>query len=106
MTCRPAEEVLILSQTTCQAISSPYLNTLTRGFATTHDSHCAKDALHYRGPSRCGYARSLVSTHVHRIFDVEVGQFCIFNSQDMHEVAAIENPNAPRIVLAGQAAPV
>ncbi|KAJ5638956.1 uncharacterized protein N7484_006818 [Penicillium longicatenatum] len=106
MTCRPAEEVLILSQTTCQAVSSLYLDTLTRGFATTHDSHCTNDALHYRGPSSYGYARSFVGTHVHRIFDVKVGQFCIFNSQDMHEVAAIEYPNAPRIVLAGQAAPV
>ncbi|KAJ5772370.1 hypothetical protein N7520_002899 [Penicillium odoratum] len=94
------KENWILSQITCQAVVNLYLTPVTGGSTTIHDVQWTEDALRYRDLKSYGYARALVENHTHCTFDVEVGQLCIFNSRNMHEVAPIENPEAPRIALA------
>ena len=96
----PAEENWVISRITCQAVFNLYLTPVTGGSTTIHDVQWTEDALRYRDPESYGYARALVDDRAHCRFDVEVGQLCIFNSRNMHEVAPIENSNAPRIALA------
>lgn len=97
----PAEEGWILSKISCQAVFNLYLTPATTGGRTTiYDVQWTEDALRYRDPESYGYSRALVDGHAQCSFDVEVGQLCIFNSRNMHEVAPVEDQNAPRIALA------
>ncbi|PQE07080.1 l-allo-threonine aldolase protein [Rutstroemia sp. NJR-2017a BVV2] len=91
----------ILSRITNQAVFNLYLSPVEGGGTTIYDVQWTPDALQYRDPNSYGYARELVEGRQKQEWKPEVGQLCIFNSRNMHEVAPVAaGSKGPRIALA------
>ncbi|RAK74440.1 uncharacterized protein BO72DRAFT_435161 [Aspergillus fijiensis CBS 313.89] len=97
----------ILSRITHQAVFNLYLSSVADGGDTTiYDVQWSPEALRYRDPASYGYAPELVAGRDHTRFHPEAGDLYIFNSRNMHEVAAVEEKVTqtqsapPRVALA------
>ncbi|TVY84700.1 hypothetical protein LSUE1_G001475 [Lachnellula suecica] len=91
----------ILSKITCQAVFNLYLSKVNGGGTTIYDVQWEPEALQYRDVASYGYGRDLVDGRQKACWTPEVGQLCIFNSRNMHEVAPVApGSRGPRIALA------
>ena len=91
----------ILSKITNQAVFNLYLSAVNGGGTTIYDVQWTPEVLQYRDPQSYGYARDLVRGRQDVSWNPEVGQLCIFNSRNMHEVAPVApGSRGPRIALA------
>lgn len=96
--CRTEEWVI--RHITCQAVFNLYLTPSRGGATTIYDVQWSPEALDYRDPETYGYARALVDDRPRCRWQPAVGQLCIFNSRNMHEVKPIEEGDPARIALA------
>ncbi|KAI4157993.1 MAG: hypothetical protein LQ342_007853 [Letrouitia transgressa] len=99
-------EPWILSRIINQAVFNLYLTNVAGGSTTVYDVQWTPEALEYRDPESYGYARELVDGRAKCEWRPAVGQLCIFNSRNIHEVKPVEKKEdrggsgKPRIALA------
>ncbi|CRG89600.1 hypothetical protein PISL3812_06638 [Talaromyces islandicus] len=93
-------EEWIIRHITCQAVFNLYLTPSRGGATTIYDVQWSPEALEHRDPETYGYARALVDDRPRCRWQPAVGQLCIFNSRNMHEVKPIEEGDPARIAMA------
>jgi hypothetical protein len=92
----------IINRITNQAVFNLYITPVRGGRTTIHDVQWTPDALQYRDPNTYGYYPELVANAKNCPFEPAVGDLCIFNSRNLHEVRKIDGDGTGlgRIALA------
>ena len=89
-----------------QGVFNLYLSPFKGGRTEIHDIQWTPEALQYRDPDTYGYAPELVSGRQRATIQPEVGDLCMFNSRNLHQVFPVETPDAEgETEAASEAAP-
>ncbi|PYH90752.1 hypothetical protein BO71DRAFT_333750 [Aspergillus ellipticus CBS 707.79] len=92
----------IINRITHQAVFNLYLTPVHGGHTVVHDQPWTEEALEFRDPSSYGYHADVVAGTKHAIIQPEVGELCIFNTRNMHQVFPVTKgptPNRPRLAF-------
>ncbi len=80
----------IINQVTKQATFNLYLTPFTGGRTEVHDVQWTPDALKFRDTESYGYSPAIVGGRNKAIFEPQVGDLCLFNTRNMHQVFPVE----------------
>lgn len=80
----------VIKDVTQQAVFNLYLAPVKGGKTEVHDCQWTEDAMEFRDRSSYGYAGSLVDGRKMALIQPDVGDLCIFNSRNMHQVFPVQ----------------
>ncbi len=90
-----ATEDWIINRVIKQATFNLFLTPAYDGCTTIYDIQWTPPALRYRDPLSYGYSEALVAGRSSSTLRPQLGDLCLFNSRNMHQVFAVGNNHTP-----------
>ncbi|KAG9230478.1 hypothetical protein BJ875DRAFT_408816 [Amylocarpus encephaloides] len=87
----------VINQVTKQAVFNLYLAPFAGGRTEIHDVQWTPDALKFRDTESYGYSSAIVEGRETATIEPKVGDLCLFNTRNMHQVFPVEKEEDPNM---------